>query len=67
MTDRIHRVTSDSKTGRKMRQAKGSRVVDLRAAAALTADQIAWNAEVERKKREKANRQFKPFMLKTNP
>lgn len=46
----VHRVTADSKAGRSMAQAKGARVVDLRAAALLTKEQIEWNAEVERRK-----------------
>lgn len=55
MTQGVHRTTANSKAGRKMRQAKGARLPDLHAAT-LTPDQRAWNAEVERRKAEKAKR-----------
>lgn len=50
MTRGVHRVTPDSKAGRRMTQAKGARVVDL---LTLTREQTEWNAEVERRKSEK--------------
>lgn len=55
-----YRTTSDSKRGRQMTQAKGARPADY---SALTPEQRAWNAEVERKKKEKAARDWKPFTL----
>ncbi len=48
----ITRHTSTSLTGRRMMQAKGSRVVSSQPIA-LSAEQIKWNEEVERKKAEK--------------
>lgn len=55
-----HRTTSDSLRGRRLRQAKGSKLADD---SALTPEQLEWNAEVERRKALKKARDFKPFTL----